>query len=168
MSAVNVISNLDSLTKLLKSKSAQLTVIDFHATWCGPCKAIAPKFEQLASQYRNVTFCKVDVDQAQDIARAYAVSAMPTFVFVRNERKVHQVRGADVASLEAGIKQYSAGTGSAGECGTFPGQGQTLAGTPIPTEAPPPGQGGYVKVIVFVALLYLWFKYAGKGAEKGE
>ncbi|GAA5885402.1 hypothetical protein JCM6882_009605 [Rhodosporidiobolus microsporus] len=165
MSAINVISSLPELNKLLAAKKERLTVIDFHATWCGPCKAVAPKFEQFANQYRNVTFVKVDVDQAQDIARAYGVSAMPTFVFVKNERKVHQVRGADVNAIEAGIKQYSGSAG--GEGGAFPGQGQTLSGTPVPTEAPPPDNSGYVKLAVFLILMVLWFKYAG-GEKKGE
>ncbi|TNY23616.1 thioredoxin-like protein, partial [Rhodotorula diobovata] len=69
--------------------------IDFHAAWCGPCHAIAPVFEKLAAQYRGVTFAKVDVDKAQEIARAYKVTAMPTFAFVKGERKVHEVRGAN-------------------------------------------------------------------------
>lgn len=70
--------------------------IDFHATWCGPCIAIAPKFESLAKDYSSTsTFVKVDVDKASDISRAYQVRAMPTFVFIRNERKVGEVKGAD-------------------------------------------------------------------------
>ncbi|GAA6009084.1 hypothetical protein JCM10207_004087 [Rhodosporidiobolus poonsookiae] len=154
MSAINVLSSMAEHNKLVSAKKDRLIVIDFHATWCGPCKAIAPKFEQLAAANRNVTFCKVDVDQAQDIARAYGVSAMPTFVFVKNERKVHQVRGANAAELEAGIKQHASEGGAEG--GAFPGQGQTLAGTPVPTEAPPPSSG-YLKTVVFLALFAVWF-----------
>lgn len=60
--------------------------------------AIAPVFEKLANQYRGVTFCKVDVDKAQEIARAYRISAMPTFVFIKGERKVHEVKGANAAA----------------------------------------------------------------------
>ncbi|GAA6037101.1 hypothetical protein JCM8097_008734 [Rhodosporidiobolus ruineniae] len=164
MSAINVLTSLPELNRLLTVKKDRLTVIDFHATWCGPCKAIAPKFEALANQHRNVTFCKVDVDQAQDIARAYGVSAMPTFVFVVNERKVHQVRGADANALEAGIKQYSTSGGADG-AGAFPGQGQTLSGTPVPTEAPPASSaGGYIRIALLVGLVWLWFRYAGKEA----
>ncbi|GAA5968169.1 hypothetical protein JCM11641_003756 [Rhodosporidiobolus odoratus] len=164
MSLINVISSLSELNKLLTTRKDRLTVIDFHATWCGPCKAIAPTFEKFSQQYRNVTFVKVDVDAAQDIARAYSVSAMPTFVFIKDERNVLQVRGANVAALEAGIKQYSASGDGAG--GAFPGQGQTLSGTPIPTEAPPPDNTGFWKLTFGFFLLFLWFKYAGgKGSD---
>ncbi|KAF8975383.1 thioredoxin-like protein, partial [Cyathus striatus] len=51
-------------------------VIDFHATWCGPCHAIAPTFEALSKQHKNVNFLKCDVDAARDVASLYSVSAM--------------------------------------------------------------------------------------------
>lgn len=67
-------------------RSPSLTVVDFFATWCGPCRAIAPQFEMLSSQYPNVTFIKVDVDKLNDVAGRYGVNAMPTFLFFKNVR----------------------------------------------------------------------------------
>ena len=63
-------------------------MIDFFATWCGPCKMIAPKIEQMAGEMANVVFLKVDVDEAEDVAQEYNISAMPTFVFLKNGQKV--------------------------------------------------------------------------------
>ncbi|GAA5914552.1 hypothetical protein JCM8208_001201 [Rhodotorula glutinis] len=156
MGAITHLTTLEETNKLLARNRAGLVVIDFHAAWCGPCHAIAPVFEKLAAQYPSVVFCKVDVDKAQEVSRAYQVSAMPTFVFVKGERKVHQVRGADAKALEAGIKQYSADATSAS--GTFPGGGQTLAGTPVPTEVPP-AERNYTKLIL-IFLVAAWWAYS--------
>lgn len=78
-------------------------VIDFFATWCGPCKRIAPTFEKLAEAFPNVTFLKVDVDEAPELVNTFDVSAMPTFVFLKDGNEVKRVEGADMAGLEAGF-----------------------------------------------------------------
>jgi len=99
-------------------------VIDFHATWCGPCHAIAPFYEKLAKQYTNVNFLKCDVDAAKDVAGRYSVSAMPTFIFLKGSNKVDQVRGANKTALEGAIRKHSSTSSS----GVFAGKGQTLGG----------------------------------------
>ena len=78
-------------------------VIDFFAEWCGPCKRIAPFFEQLADEYVGVTFVKVDVDESEDLVSQYAISVMPTFVFLKNGKVVKKVEGADMKGLESGF-----------------------------------------------------------------
>ena len=78
-------------------------VIDFFAEWCGPCKRIAPFFEQLADEYVGVTFVKVNVDDSEDLVSQYAISAMPTFVFLKNGKVVKKVEGADMKGLESGF-----------------------------------------------------------------
>ncbi|GAA5981485.1 hypothetical protein JCM5350_004604 [Sporobolomyces pararoseus] len=159
MSGIVTINSLPELNTLLKANANKLVVIDFHATWCGPCHAIAPTFETLSKTYSSSSvFCKVDVDKASDVSRAYQVRAMPTFAFIRNERKVGEVKGADRVALEAAIKQHSPGSGSTSGS-TFPGQGHTLSGTPVPTEAPPP-QTSYLKYIIFALLVTLWYKWS--------
>ena len=78
-------------------------VIDFFATWCGPCKRIAPFFEQLADEYVGVTFLKVDVDESPELTNAFDVSVMPTFLFLKNGKIVKRIEGADIKEIESGF-----------------------------------------------------------------
>ena len=96
--SVRAIKVLSEFTTMIASP--QLTVVDFTATWCGPCKMIAPKFEQLATEKTFVNFVKVDVDAAPEISRAYQIQAMPTFMFFKNGAQVHSFQGADWSQLQ--------------------------------------------------------------------
>lgn len=78
-------------------------VIDFFATWCGPCKRIAPAFEKLAESLQTIVFLKVDVDEAPELVNQFDVSVMPTFVFLKDGKEIKRVEGADMAGLEAGF-----------------------------------------------------------------
>ena len=78
-------------------------VIDFFATWCGPCKRIAPTYEKLADALPNIVFLKVDVDESPDLVNQYDISAMPTFVFLKDGKEIKRVEGADMAQLESGF-----------------------------------------------------------------
>ena len=63
-------------------------VIDFYATWCGPCKLLAPIFEDVAKEKTNVTFVKVDVDEALELAELFGISSIPTVVYIKNQKMV--------------------------------------------------------------------------------
>jgi thioredoxin len=93
----------------LKNKSA-LLVVDWFATWCGPCKAISPKFAQIAARPENAgaTFIKVDVDKVRDAAQSCGISAMPTFQCFNKGSKVDELKGANSAGLDAMIKKQVA------------------------------------------------------------
>ncbi|KAI0396997.1 thioredoxin-like protein [Xylariaceae sp. FL0594] len=101
------ITSLPELTALFNSTT--YVALDFYADWCGPCKAIAPSYANLARQHGVdgvLAFAKVNVDRAQDVARAYGVSAMPTFMFFKDGKQVAvngqaMIQGADAASLSA-------------------------------------------------------------------
>lgn len=83
-------------------------VIDFTATWCGPCQKIAPKFKEFASVYRNAIFVKCDVDDCDETAAKFRVKCMPTFKIIKNGKQLGEVQGADPAALEAAIKKHCA------------------------------------------------------------
>lgn len=76
---------------LLNNRAEGLVIVDFHATWCGPCHAIAPVFDKLSQLYRHVAFAKVDVDAQPAISQRYKVAAMPTFLFIKNKSVVDTV-----------------------------------------------------------------------------
>ena len=85
---------------------AKLCLVDFTASWCGPCRQIAPHFERLALTHPSVHFLKVDVDEAQEIAAAENVRSMPTFKLYRYGAKVEEFSGADPGKLAALIDRY--------------------------------------------------------------
>jgi len=129
--SITHITSLSQLDGILSKASDKLSVIDFHATWCGPCHAIAPTFESLAKQYTSVNFLKCDVDAAKEVAGRYSVSAMPTFIFLKGSNKVDQVRGANRSALESAVRKHS---GSSSSSGVFTGKGQTLGGGPATVD----------------------------------
>lgn len=90
----------------MNNQGVKLVVVDFTASWCGPCQRIAPVFEELSRKYNKATFLKVDVDKCKEAAASQGVSAMPTFILYRNKTKLDRVQGADPQALEAKIVQY--------------------------------------------------------------
>lgn len=83
-------------------------IADFHATWCGPCHAIAPIFTQLSATNSSpgvLTFVKIDVDAQQEIAREYGVSAMPTFLVFKEGKVIETIRGANPPALKAAVEK---------------------------------------------------------------
>ena len=72
----------------------------------GPCKFIAPKYEELSNATETVTFTKVDVDEAEDVAQAQGIQAMPTFKFFKNGLMVAEMMGADLNKLMALIEEH--------------------------------------------------------------
>lgn len=105
-------------------QSPQLVVVDFFATWCGPCRNIAPFVEQLSTIYTDVTFLKVDADRNGDLIQQCGVSAFPTFQFFVNGSKVDEMKGANSSGLESKVNQWKPSAGA-----SFGGKGQTLGST---------------------------------------
>jgi len=77
------------------SQIDELTVVDFWAPWCGPCRMVAPVIEELAGEMEGtVRFVKVNVDESQEIAQRYGVRSIPTIGFFRGGEPVGSIVGA--------------------------------------------------------------------------
>ncbi|KZT27660.1 thioredoxin [Neolentinus lepideus HHB14362 ss-1] len=103
---VTVVDSLDKFHEIIKQD--KVTVFDFWATWCGPCKVISPIFEKLSEEYGNLEFYKVDVDEQPDIAQEVGVRAMPTFVAFKGGNKLKDFVGANPPGLAAFVKTANA------------------------------------------------------------
>jgi len=91
----------------LKATPNKLVVVDFSAEWCGPCKAIAPVYEQLSKKYKDVVFIHLDVEELKDEADCKDVSGIPTFKFFKSGKLLQQFSGADPNKLEKAIIDLS-------------------------------------------------------------
>jgi thioredoxin 1 len=78
-----------------------IVIVDFYAIWCGPCKMISPKFEEMSiqSKYQNIHFAKVDVDDFAEIANEYQVQSLPTFMAFKNGKFAGETKGANLENL---------------------------------------------------------------------
>lgn len=96
---INEITDLNDFNDVIKR--TDLTIVDFYAVWCGPCKRIAPFLESLNKDedFNMVNIIKVNVDEANDIVKEYEIKSMPTFLFFKDGKKIDTLVGADKAEL---------------------------------------------------------------------
>ena len=102
---IQIISDHNEFKNIVNNYN-KLVAVDFTATWCGPCKRIAPTFNKLNDKYKNVIFMKVDVDENEETSEQCNVRSMPTFQFYKNSKKVFEFSGADEKKLEESIVKY--------------------------------------------------------------
>lgn len=121
MSVINITNNTEFKNQL--ASTGKLVIVDFTASWCGPCSRIAPFYKQLSEKFPQAVFLKVDIDVCEDTALAHGVTSMPTFMFFKNNTKIDRFSGADTKLLEEKVKQYCASEGG-DEAAEVPVKGQ--------------------------------------------
>lgn len=95
-----MVSQIASAADFRSKIGSGLVLVEFFATWCGPCKMIAPVLENFEKQYTNVSFYKVDIEQVAEIASEFAVSAVPTIILFKEGEQVDVVKGANAAKVK--------------------------------------------------------------------
>ncbi|KAK8032347.1 thioredoxin 1 [Apiospora arundinis] len=112
---VTIINSASEFDALLAANT--YAVIDFHATWCGPCKAMSPLFDQHAAQHARegrVAFAKVDIDAVPDVAARYRITTIPTFLTASPPKLKGAVEDV-VRELAKEEEKAAGGTGGADE-----------------------------------------------------
>ncbi|MGE3172289.1 MAG: thioredoxin [Planctomycetota bacterium] len=92
MSKVSELTD-DNFQDTLKTASTPV-LVDFSATWCGPCKALAPTIDKVAAEYSGkLAVYKVDIDSAQETASTFDIRAVPTCIFFKGDKEVDRFTG---------------------------------------------------------------------------
>ncbi len=80
----------EDFAELIKGKEA---LVDFFATWCGPCKMLSPIVEEIAEEHKDLLIIKVDVDEHNDLAAKYGIYAVPTLIYFKDGEAVNKTSG---------------------------------------------------------------------------
>jgi len=94
MMGANTFSTTDRNFEADVLKSDTPVLVDFWAEWCGPCRALAPKLEEIASEYEGkLKVCKVDIDSNQETPTTYGVRGVPTMILFKGGQQIEQIVG---------------------------------------------------------------------------
>ena len=74
-------------------KSQKPVLVDFWASWCGPCRMLSPVIDEIAEENENVRVCKVNVDEQEELAARFGIMSIPTLLVFRNGELVNQTVG---------------------------------------------------------------------------
>jgi thioredoxin 1 len=90
---VKIVNSSNELNSILQNSSNKVTILDFYADWCGPCKMLTPVLENLSKIYKDqLNVFKVDVDNSDDLPKMHNVRCMPTLVFIVENQVVDDLR----------------------------------------------------------------------------
>ncbi|KAH9502519.1 thioredoxin 2 [Bulinus truncatus] len=90
---INVQDEEDFKKRVIEASNSTPVVVDFHATWCGPCKLLGPRLESILAEEGKVLMAKVDIDEISELAMAYGVRSVPTVIGMRNGKVLTQFIG---------------------------------------------------------------------------
>ncbi|MED6219576.1 hypothetical protein PIB30_036996 [Stylosanthes scabra] len=106
---VHLITTKESWDQKLEEakKDHKILIANFSATWCGPCKVIAPYYCELSEQYPSMMFLLVDVDELTDFSTSLDIRATPTFFFYRDGQQIDKLIGANRPELTKKVALFS-------------------------------------------------------------
>ena len=102
MSYVYEITDIGQFHDIIDNSLNSIIVIDFYATWCGPCKAIKPKYEMLAETYAHldVLFLSTDIEKVPLLAEKFVITSMPTFIIIHKNEVKKKIMGGDIKAID--------------------------------------------------------------------
>jgi thiol-disulfide isomerase/thioredoxin len=107
MPGVLHIATAEAWDRIYHEVTDKLVVVCFTAGWCGPCRRMVPEYSQLATEYPDVHFVKIDVDAARaEIPAIATVKSLPSFALVRNKEQVDAMKGAHIKQLKKKINAH--------------------------------------------------------------
>ncbi|XP_021689303.2 thioredoxin H-type isoform X1 [Hevea brasiliensis] len=95
------------------NKDGKTVLLNFSATWCGPCRMIAPFYRELSEKYPSLMFLLVDVDELPEFSSSWDIKATPTFFFLRDGKQLDKLVGANKPELQ---KKITAIVDSVADC----------------------------------------------------
>ena len=106
------VGDKDFEEKVLKSEKP--VIVDFWASWCGPCRAIAPTFEHLSEEYQDkLSFAKMDIDENGDTPQSLGIQAIPTLIVFKGGEVIGRLLGPHPSRLKGEINRVLAEQGIA-------------------------------------------------------
>ncbi|XP_037809479.1 thioredoxin-2-like [Lucilia sericata] len=106
-SLIKCVVSREHFEELLKSIKDKFIIVEFYAEWCGPCKILAVKFQELAEKYQNkLEVLKINIEDLEELAIEYEVNQMPSYMIMRNGMKLEQFFGSKPEQLNAMVEKY--------------------------------------------------------------
>ncbi|KAL1542591.1 thioredoxin F-type, chloroplastic-like isoform X2 [Salvia divinorum] len=97
--------NKDTFWPIVKAAGDKIVVLDMYTQWCGPCKVMAPKFQELSEKHEDIVFLKLDCNQEnKPLAKELGIKVVPTFKILKDEKVIKEVTGAKFDDLVHAIE----------------------------------------------------------------
>jgi thioredoxin 1 len=98
----------DELMSFSTNNHSKLIVLDFKASWCGPCKALKPFIEYLQTEYPNVIFQEIDIEDEElaTITEKFEIAKVPTLIYIKNGSVCHSIIGTNKENIENAVNEY--------------------------------------------------------------
>jgi len=85
-----------------------ITVLDFYAKWCGPCKKLSPIIDNLKITYPNITFTKIDIEKEKELSEKYEIESLPTIIILdHNNQIISKIVGLNIPLLTTEIRKIA-------------------------------------------------------------